>query len=51
MEVHQEGVILAWQARIKNNKVFIGVAGTKAFMVINNLIKSRILQKIEIFCN
>jgi hypothetical protein len=31
MEVHQEGVVLAWQARIKNNKIFIGVAGTKAF--------------------
>lgn len=31
MEVHQEGVCLAWQARIKNNKIFIGVAGTKAF--------------------
>jgi hypothetical protein len=31
MEVHQEGVILAWQARFKNNKIFIGVAGTKSF--------------------
>lgn len=31
MEVHQEGVVLAWQARFKNNKIFIGVAGTKAF--------------------
>lgn len=31
MEVHQEGVVLAWQARFRNNKVFIGVAGTKAF--------------------
>lgn len=31
MEVHQEGVVLAWQARVKNNKIFIGVAGTKAF--------------------
>lgn len=31
MEVYQEGVVLAWQARFKNNKIFIGVAGTKAF--------------------
>jgi hypothetical protein len=31
MEVHQEGIVLAWQARFKNNKIFIGVAGTKAF--------------------
>ena len=31
MEVHKEGIVLAWQARIKNDKVFIGVAGTKAF--------------------
>lgn len=31
MEVHQEGVVLAWQARIRNGKVFIGVGGTKAF--------------------
>jgi hypothetical protein len=31
MEVHQEGVCLAWQARFRNNKIFIGVAGTKAF--------------------
>jgi len=31
MEVHQEGVVLAWQARFINNKIFIGVAGTKAF--------------------
>ena len=32
MEVHSEGVVLAWQARItSDNKVFIGVAGTKAF--------------------
>ncbi len=31
MEVHQEGVVLAWQARKKGNKIFIGVAGTKAF--------------------
>lgn len=31
MEVHQEGVVLAWQARFRNNKIFIGVAGTKAF--------------------
>jgi len=31
MEVHQEGIVLAWQARFRNNKIFIGVAGTKAF--------------------
>lgn len=31
MEVHQEGVILAWQARYVNGKIFIGVAGTKAY--------------------
>ena len=31
MEVHQEGVVLAWQARAKNDRIFIGVSGTKAF--------------------
>lgn len=31
MEVHQEGVVLAWQARLKGDMLFIGVAGTKAF--------------------
>lgn len=31
MEVHQEGVVLAWQTKYANSKVFIGVAGTKAF--------------------
>lgn len=31
MEVHQEGVVLAWQARFVDGKIFIGVAGTKAF--------------------
>lgn len=31
MEVHQEGVVLAWQARLRNGKIFISVAGTKAF--------------------
>ena len=31
MKVHQEGVVLAWQARFIDNKIFIGVAGTKAF--------------------
>jgi hypothetical protein len=31
MEVHQEGIVLAWQARIKDHKIFISVAGTKAF--------------------
>jgi hypothetical protein len=31
MEVHNEGIVLAWQARFKENTIFIGVAGTKAF--------------------
>ncbi len=31
MEVHNEGIVLAWQARFKENSIFIGVAGTKAF--------------------
>ena len=31
MEVHKEGIVLAWQARFKENNIFIGVAGTKAF--------------------
>ena len=31
MEVHKEGVVLAWQARFKNDSVTIGVAGTKAY--------------------
>ncbi|MES2217407.1 MAG: hypothetical protein V4501_03240 [Pseudomonadota bacterium] len=31
MEVHQEGVVLAWQARFHNNNIIIGVGGTKAF--------------------
>lgn len=31
MEVHQEGVVLAWQARCIGDQIFIGVAGTKAF--------------------
>lgn len=31
MEVHNEGIVLAWQARVKENCIFIGVAGTKAF--------------------
>ncbi len=31
MEVHKEGIVLAWQARVKENSIFIGVAGTKAF--------------------
>ena len=31
MEVHQEGVVLAWQARLKDSKISIVVAGTKAF--------------------
>jgi hypothetical protein len=31
MEVHQEGIVLAWQARFHENKIVIGVGGTKAF--------------------
>lgn len=31
MEVHSEGIVLAWQARFKENNIFIGVGGTKAF--------------------
>lgn len=31
MEVHQNGVVLAWQARNYNGLVTIGIAGTKAF--------------------
>lgn len=31
MEVHNEGIVLAWQARFKENCICIGVAGTKAF--------------------
>jgi hypothetical protein len=31
MEVHKEGVVLAWQARIRDGEIFVGVAGTKAF--------------------
>jgi hypothetical protein len=31
MEVHQEGICLAWQAYKKGNQIFIGVAGTKSF--------------------
>ncbi len=31
MEVHREGVVLAWQARRIGNEIFIAVAGTKAF--------------------
>ncbi len=31
MEVHNEGIVLAWQARFKENNIFIGVAGTKSF--------------------
>lgn len=31
MEVHQEGVVLAWQARIIDQQIVIRVAGTKAF--------------------
>ncbi len=31
MEVHSEGIVLAWQARCKHDGIFIGVAGTRAF--------------------
>ena len=31
MEVHKEGIVLAWQARFNDNQLRINVAGTKAF--------------------
>lgn len=31
MEVHKVGVVLAWQARIRDGMIFLGGAGTKAF--------------------
>lgn len=31
MEVHKVGVVLAWQGRIRGNKLFLGGAGTKAY--------------------
>lgn len=31
MEVHSEGIVLAWQANCKENTLTIGVGGTKAF--------------------
>lgn len=31
MEVHKEGICLAWQARFKENSIFISGSGTKAF--------------------
>lgn len=31
MEVHKEGIVLAWQARAKENSIAIAVGGTKAF--------------------
>lgn len=31
MEVHKVGIVLAWQARYAEGRIFIGVAGTKAF--------------------
>lgn len=31
MEVHGPGVVLAWQARVRDGKVFLGGAGTKAY--------------------
>ena len=31
MEVHKIGIVLAWQARFKEDRLMIGVAGTKAF--------------------
>ncbi len=31
MEVHKEGIVLAWQARRKEDHLFIGVAGTKSY--------------------
>jgi hypothetical protein len=31
MEVHREGVVLAWQARVIGEKISVAVAGTKSF--------------------
>lgn len=31
MEVHKVGVVLAWQAKIRDGNIFLGGAGTKAF--------------------
>lgn len=31
MEVHKEGIVLAWQARVRGDKIFVGTAGTKAY--------------------
>ena len=31
MEVHKEDVILAWQSRVRDGKLFLGTAGTKAY--------------------
>ena len=31
MEVHGVGIVLAWQARIRDGKIFLGGAGTKSF--------------------
>ncbi len=31
MEVHKVGICLAWQARIRDGKIFLGGAGTKSF--------------------
>ncbi len=31
MEVHKVGIVLAWQAKFDGDKLYIGVAGTKAF--------------------
>lgn len=31
MEVHNEGIVLAWQSRVKGNLISIGVSGTKSF--------------------
>jgi hypothetical protein len=31
MEVHKVGIVLAWQARFLDDRIMIGVAGTKAF--------------------
>jgi hypothetical protein len=31
MEVHSEGIVLPWQGRLKENHLFLGTAGTKAF--------------------
>ena len=57
MEVHQEGVVLAWQVRSLGDHVLIGVAGTKAFyadkqpLVTQQFARNRNLLQLNIINN